>query len=82
MRLTNNQLGHLQLLVQAFSSAVSVLNAPTWPHAETQEERAMRELGDMLITASQWRDLQQLSSDLKDLYNSGHPVTLTPEVKP
>ena len=82
MRLTNNQLGRIQLLVQAFSSAVHTLNAPHWTHAETQGERAMRELEDMLITASGWSDLQRLSSDLKDLYNDGRPITLTPEVKP
>lgn len=79
MRLSNNQIGRLQLLVAGMSQAVGVLNATTWTTAETQEERATRYLQDLLMTAEGWSDLDQIADELKTLYNTGCPVTLTPE---
>lgn len=76
MRLSNNQFGRMQLLVEAFSSAAGIYLHSTGPDPE---KAAMRVLREMLMRAIDWSDLGTMSSNLKDLYNTDDPITLTPE---
>jgi len=67
MTLTNNQIGRVQLLLQELLVLLRV------EHPDNEDAQDFAAHAYDLFTV---QELQQISSDIKDIYNVGKPVTL------